>query len=164
MSEQSILESVRDLGFLHGIADEYLREIAAVARLVEFPEGQLVFREGEPPSSVFLICSGTVSLEISAPGMGCRRIFTVGEGELLGWSALLEQTLRMATARTLTPVRAVELSGSQLLTLCEHNPRFGYELMRRVALQLAMRLSATRMQLLDMFGVEMPTAAEDPQQ
>ena len=81
---------------------------------------------------------------------------TVGPGELLGWSPLLEQTRLTASARTMTPVEAIELQGGQLLALCHHDPRFGYVFMRRAALALAKRLNATRMQLLDVFGADMP--------
>jgi hypothetical protein len=55
----------------------------------------------------------------------------------------------------------VEINGGQIVTLCEHNPRFGYIFMRRAALAISKRLSATRMQLLDVFGTEMPTVAEE---
>jgi hypothetical protein len=40
------------------------------------------------------------------------------------------------------------------ISLCESDPRLGYELMRRTALALSKRLSAARLQLLDVFGAE----------
>ncbi|MFV1964946.1 MAG: Crp/Fnr family transcriptional regulator [Pirellulaceae bacterium] len=156
MNDQSVVETLRDVGFLRGIADEYLEQFANIAVREEFPDGKVIFREGEPASNIYLIVSGNVSLEISAAGIGSRRILTVGEGELLGWSPILEQTCLAATARALTPTQVVKISGQQVLTMCEHNPRFGYEVMRRVALALAKRLSATRMQLIDIYGNQMP--------
>ena len=36
------------------------------------------------------------------------------------------------------------------------NPEFGFEFMHRVAMALAQRLSATRLQLLDMSGFQLP--------
>ena len=36
-----------------------------------------------------------------------------------------------ATARVLEPTTLLVLDARQLVTLCEHNPRFGYEFMRR---------------------------------
>jgi len=32
---------------------------------------------------MYLVVNGNVSVEICAPGIGCRRIMTVGNGELL---------------------------------------------------------------------------------
>jgi CRP-like cAMP-binding protein len=61
-----------------------------------------------------------------------------------------------ATATTLTPTKVAQINTGQLLSICKHNPRFGYELLRRTSLALASRLSATRLQLLDAFGSQMP--------
>jgi len=160
MSQASIAETLRELGFLQGIADEYLAQIAIVTERLSLPENKLVFREGEAAADVFLVLGGSVSLEICAPGVGCRRILTVGPGELLGWSPLLGQMRFTATARTLTPTELLKIHAGQLMTICEHNPRFGYEFMRRAAQALAKRLNATRMQLLDVYGQAMPTSDE----
>ena len=159
MNEMNLTELLRDVGFLHGIDDEHLGEIASVSQIQEINEGDVIFREGDTTDHIYLITQGKISLEICAPGVGCRRILTVGKGELLGWSPVLQQSRITATARSLTPSQAVRISGNQVLTLCEHNPRFGYEFMRRAALALAKRLSAARLQLLDVYGAESTSEA-----
>ncbi len=159
MADRTLLEQLRQVRFLRDIDDEYLEQIAEVAKLVEFPAGRVIFREGERIAHFFLIVSGQVSLEICAPGVGCKRIHTVTDGDLLGISPVLEQTPLSATARTLSSTMAVQLNAGQILTLCEHNPRFGYEFMRRAALALSMRLSGTRLQLIDVFGSSLPTVS-----
>ena len=45
--------------------------------------------------------------------------------------------------------------------LCDHDPQFGYELMRRTALALAKRLSATRMQLVNVYGDQLPVTPQE---
>lgn len=158
------LDDLRRLHVLKGLGDEHLEQLAGIAQQASFPAGVTVFREGEPATEVYLVLEGNVSLEICAAGVGCRRILTVGEGELLGWSPVLEHTLLTATARTLSPVRALKIHGKQILALCEHDTQFGYELMRCVALALAHRLSATRMQLLNVYGEAMPATADERKQ
>lgn len=160
MTQKELVSILREIRFLHGVSDEHLEQIAEVAKLVEFPEHHVVFREGEPTANVYLVIEGKVSLEICAPARGCQQILTVGTGELLGWSPLLEQTHSTATARTITPTRAVAINGGQVLTLCEHDPMLGFEFMRHTCLALAQRISATRMQLLDVYGTEIPKIPE----
>jgi len=154
MNDVNLLERLREIDFFQGISGEHLEKIASIAQLVEFSEGTVIFREGDLATTIYLITGGNVSLEICAPGIGCRRIQTVGKGELLGWSPVLEQPRLSATARTLSYTQAIKISGNQILTLCEHNPRLGYEFMRRVTSVLAKRLVAVRTQLLDVFGAE----------
>lgn len=156
----SFIEILRDIGFLHGIDDELLERIDSVGEIVDFKAGSVIFREGDVAENIYLITEGNISLEICAPSVGCRRILTVGQGELLGWSPVLEQSRLTATARSLGPSQAVRISGRQMLALCEHDPKFGYEFMRRAALALAKRLSAARLQLLDVYGAEAPAETQ----
>lgn len=159
MNKRLLTKTLRELRFLHDIADDHLDQIADVAELRDFDQDDVVFREGDPTEHVYLVVYGSVSLEICGPSVGCKRILTVGPGELLGWSPLLEQTRLTATARALALTRVIELEAAKLLNICESDPHFGFELMRRTALALAKRLTGTRMQLLDVYGTQLPTAA-----
>lgn len=152
MKHADTVALLRDVHFLDEVSDESLDALAEIARFVDFPEHHVLFHEGDLPEDIYIVVNGQVSLEICASGVGCQRIMTVGDGELLGWSPLLGQARLTATARTLEPTAALQISGNQILTLCEHNPRFGYEFMRRTALALAKRLSAARIQLLNVYG------------
>jgi CRP/FNR family transcriptional regulator, cyclic AMP receptor protein len=159
MTENVLPEQLRQFQFLQDIEDEHLRHLAAIARLVEFPANKVLYREGQVVSNVYLILSGSVSIEICAAGIGCRRIMTVSAGDLLGISPAVGQSRSTGTVRTLAATRAIELNASQVLTLCEHNPRFGYEFMRQVAVAISQRLGATRLQPLDVFGAEHETGS-----
>jgi CRP-like cAMP-binding protein len=97
-----------------------------------------------------------VSLEICAAGSGCKQILTLGQGELVGWSSVLDQTYYTTRAHAIETTRLVEINAGQFLTMCERNPKFGFELMRRTALSIAKRLSATRIQLMDVYGGSLP--------
>jgi CRP-like cAMP-binding protein len=65
-----------------------------------------------------------------------------------------------ATGRALTDVRVVVLDAPAVLELCDKDPRFGYLFMKRTAAALAARLNHTRLQLLDVFGIEIPAPTE----
>ena len=87
---------------------------------------------------------------------------TVFEGRAVG--AKGEATGELVFNTSMTGYQEILTDPSyagQIVTMCEHDPRFGYVFMRRAALALAKRLSATRMQLLDVFGGQMPSVAED---
>jgi CRP-like cAMP-binding protein len=159
MSDGKLTNTLKELRFLHDIADKHLERIAKISHLRDFDDGDVLFREGEPAENVYLVVFGSVSLEVCGPGVGCRRILTVGPGEIVGWSAVLEQTRLTATARVLTPTRVVEIEAGKLLNICENDPGFGFEIMRRTALALAKRLSGTRMQLLDLYASNPPATA-----
>jgi len=154
--EQDLLTTLRNIQFLHDLPDEYLEPISSVAHTKEYRAGTVIFREGQKESEIYLMFKGAVALEMCAPGQGCQQLQTVGAGELLGWSPLLGFDRVTATARALEPTKVIVIDARQLLALCEHNPRFGYEFMRRTALALTSRLLAARLHLLDVYKAEIP--------
>jgi CRP-like cAMP-binding protein len=156
MSRNLLTETLADIQFLRDIDSEHLERIANIANVRDFEVQEVVFREGQPAESLYLVVSGNVSLEICASGPGCRQILTLGPGELLGWSSLLDQSCYTARARAVEPTRLVEINVAKLNEISDRDTQFGYELMRRTAVALAKRLSGTRMQLLNVYGDQLP--------
>jgi len=151
MSESSLIKTLRGIAFLDGATEPDLERIAGVAQLEQYPIGSTLFRDNESLDCIFLIVAGSVALEIPGPDQAVKRTYTVGPGELLGWSPLLSKLPMTATARSLTLTRVVALNAGKVLALCEQDPRFGYAFMRRTAQALARRLDATRAQLVDQY-------------
>jgi CRP/FNR family transcriptional regulator, cyclic AMP receptor protein len=160
MSEPITPEFLKGLAFLTPATDEETRQLATVARGENFPAGAVLFREGDHIHHFCIVVAGNVAIEIYGPDRRPRRIHTVGPGELLGWSPLLGPAAMTATARALTDVRVVVLEAAAVLAVCDVDPQFGYMFMKRVAAAIAARLNATRLQLLDVFGTEIPVLTE----
>ena len=72
----------------------------ATAR-VEIPSGQVVFEEGDEPTTAFLIESGLVEILTSSTGAPVA-LAQLGPGDLLGEMAVIDASPRTATARTLS--------------------------------------------------------------
>lgn len=158
MSEAVTPEFLKTLAFLAPATDEELRLLIPVARIDSYSAGKTLFREGEQISQVFIVTAGVVSLEINGPDHRPRRFQTAGPGELLGWSPVLGTGAMTASARALTDVKVVAIDARALLDVCDKNPQFGFQFMRRVAIALAARLNATRLQLLDIYRHELPAS------
>lgn len=161
MTRESVASVLREIPFFSGVSEDLIRQLAEMGQIVEHPAGSVVFRQGDPATTLHLVVSGQILLEICASGVGCKRLLTVGSGELLGYSTLLGESRLTATARAVTEAETLQFSGPQVLALCQENPRFGYECMRQTALALAKRLNGTRLQLLDIYGHQMPHAPDE---
>ncbi len=139
--------------FFHGMTEEHLRFIAGCAANEVYKSGEYLFREGESANKFYFIRQGHVSLELHAPERGVLTIQTLGEGDVLGWSWLIPPYKWHFDARATTLTRVLALDGKCLRKKCEEDYQLGYELMKRIAHIMEERLHATRLQLLDMYGV-----------
>jgi CRP/FNR family transcriptional regulator, cyclic AMP receptor protein len=142
---------LRSHRFFADLDPGYLSLLVSCATNVRFSEGSLLVREGEQADRFYLIREGMVAVQIVAPGRDPIVVQTVSDGDVVGFSWLLEPHEYEFDVRALTPVRAFSVDGVCLRGKCEEDPRFGYELMRRVAQVAVQRLQATRLRLLDMY-------------
>jgi CRP/FNR family cyclic AMP-dependent transcriptional regulator len=139
--------------FLKGLEPQYLKFIIGCASNVRFKAGQFLFREGEEADQFYMIRQGKVAVEIRAPKGSSIIVQTLGEGEVLGWSWLIPPYRWRFDARAVDLTRAIALDGKCLRTKSEEDHNLGYELLKRFSDIIVERLDATRLQLLDLYGV-----------
>jgi CRP/FNR family cyclic AMP-dependent transcriptional regulator len=118
-----------------------------------FDRGEMIFREGDPANTFWLIRHGRVAIELHSPSRGGLSIETLEPGDVLGWSWLFPPYRWHYDARALEDVRAIAVDGACLRGKCDDDPAFGYDLMRRFSAVMVDRLQATRLRLLDIYGV-----------
>ena len=135
-----------------GLDQEQLELIAGCGSNVVFAAGERLFREGDQADTFFLVRHGLVALDTDVPNRADVTVETVGPGEIVGWSWLLEPHRWHFTGRAVELVRAVQFDGVCLRKKCEEDPALGYELLSRFAQVLVNRLQATRLQLMDVYG------------
>jgi CRP/FNR family transcriptional regulator, cyclic AMP receptor protein len=152
LPQHSLEPMLRSHKFFTGLGPADLALLVGCASTVAFPADSFLFREGAPAQEFYLIRQGKVALEIAAPGRGALVVRTLGEGDVAGFSWLIEPHSWEFDGRAIERVLAVKMDGSCLRGKCEQDPRLGYELMRRFAGLATNRLQATRLQLLDVYG------------
>ena len=113
--------------------------------------GVRLFGEGDRQSSLFVLEHGLVELSILVPGRGDVPILTIGPGELIAWSAVLGKRPMTCTAVALEDSKLIELSVDSMESLLDSDPQVAAEFYRWIAFGLSQRLTATRLQLLDLF-------------
>jgi CRP-like cAMP-binding protein len=137
--------------FLAGLPADDIDKLAEICFEKSFGEDEILFREADPSGFFYLLLSGTVALEITAPGRVIR-IQTITAGEELGWSSMMDEGRKQFQARALEPVRALAFDGGKLRRLCDADFAFGYDVLKRLLVVVSERLQNTRLQLLDIFS------------
>ena len=139
--------------FLKGLEPRFIQLIVGCASNLRFNAGEFLFREGQEASQFYIIRHGKVAIELGAAQRGVINIQTLGEGEILGWSWLIPPYSWHFDARAVELTRVIALDGKCLRAKCEEDHQLGYEFLKRFLHIIAQRLEATRLQLLDLYGV-----------
>lgn len=148
---QNLLQVLQQHPFVADFQPAHTQRLGALARQVQFAEGQVIFHEGDDYSVFYLLVDGMVALEIEAPDH-VLRVQTLYGGDEFDWSALLPHAGKHFQARALTPVTALAFEGEELLASFKADPEFGMAFMLQLLGVVSERLRATRVQLLDMYS------------
>ena len=138
-----------DLGHLplfEGVPDAELLILAASASRVAYADGETIFEQGDPATTVMSILRGQIVLR-SADGDRSTIVQTIGPGELLGWSALRDDATTLTSARAIGQVEVLAFPAERLLDVLATGGASGRLLIRRLIGIATTHLQATRMQL-----------------
>lgn len=142
---------LRKLVTLRDLSEDSLHKLAGLATVKTYPEGTVLFSEGEVHDRIYFIVEGELKLEMKTTKSGRETILTVGSGDLLAWSAILSDGVMTSSAICTKPSRVIEIIASELKSRFEQDVSFGYQMMTVIGKALSLRLLATRLQLLDLY-------------
>jgi CRP-like cAMP-binding protein len=151
MSETGILGAFQSHAFLANLSRQHLLVLASGVRPFTVEKDKLLVKEGTGANSFFLIQSGRVAIEIHRPAGGPIAIQTIGPGEIVGWSWIVPNHRWQFDCRALDIVQGLVFDANWLREKCEQDHELGYHLLRQLVTVIASRLSATRLQLLDIY-------------
>ena len=98
---------------------------------VLFRAGQTIFDIGERAEMMYIVVEGEVEIQF-----GGRVLQTVGEKDIFGEMALIEDSPRSAKAVAKTECRLAGINRERFLVLVEKNPDFALEVMQIMAERL----------------------------
>jgi ATP-binding cassette subfamily B protein len=120
---QVSVELLRRLPMLEKLDDVFLAEVADLFVTEQYPQDRIVVHEGDPGERFYIIAHGTVSvLKADAAGLQ-KQIRVLQDGDYFGEAALLRNTPRTATVRTVSPCVFLSLQREQftyLLSKVQH--------------------------------------------
>lgn len=139
-------ELLRRHPFFADLGSEQVASLAQLADEARVEPGGYIFYEGVPLNRLYLVLEGRVAITLSQPAV-CSRVIIpppgartrevtvsiVDVGDLFAWSALVPPFKATSNARAISRCRLLALRAAELRQLFELDPRFGYEVMVRVA-------------------------------
>ena len=106
--------------FNPNLSNREMVELAASVELLEFKANELIFKEGDKGSELYLIRSGTVSLT-KGQAEKKRVTYQLQSGELVGQLALMGNPIRQHSAEATVRVELIKINLQQFLSMVKSN-------------------------------------------
>lgn len=155
---------IRDSPFFYGLNENQIAYIARVSQEIGVESGHKFFCEGEKLDTFYLLKEGSVEITIGVPDRNVKHTFIdqitrnmvmdeiavskVGEGEILGWSAIIPPHESTANAIALTPCRLIAVKYSELSPILDEDCKFAYLMVIKAAQTVRSRLRDRRIESL----------------
>lgn len=117
-----------------------------------FDAGAYVVHEGDPADKFYLIRNGSVSLELHIPGKTSIVLETLHSGDIFGWSWIVPPYKWTYDVRAAELTRLISLEAKCLRKKIKKNHTLGFDLYSQFIPVMGKRLSAARMQMIDIYG------------
>jgi signal-transduction protein with cAMP-binding, CBS, and nucleotidyltransferase domain len=144
MNDRALQDFLAGHSIFQGLTPEQVSLLSSRASMAHYESRQRVFTHGATADHFYILYRGSVGVEIPAISGVPLTIQRVGDGSVLGWSWLIPPYRWLFDARALVPSDIVTFDGVRVRADCEHDPKLGYELMKRFAMLMAERLNAAR--------------------
>ncbi len=147
-------ELLRRFPLFAGLPPSAFKDIAMFGSEISVRAGDWVFVEGDPADSLCLLLSGQVDLKINLGETGDRHadLSRLVDGDLVGWSALVDPYIYTVGALANTDARLARLDAQKLRGYLDDNPAIGYMVMRQLAQEIGRRLTNLRVQFVSLTG------------
>ncbi|HJK94166.1 MAG TPA: cyclic nucleotide-binding domain-containing protein [Polyangiaceae bacterium LLY-WYZ-15_(1-7)] len=140
---ERIVDALAKIHLFEGITPAGLREIAAIASEESFRLGDVIFKEGDTGSALYLILDGKVRISREVSGMGEEALAVLGAGDAFGEMSLIDAAPRSADARVHERCRLLVISKDALEDLLFLNRDLAYEILWNFVKILSARLRET---------------------
>jgi CRP/FNR family cyclic AMP-dependent transcriptional regulator len=145
-------EALRRAGLFQGVDADDVEALASEFDIIEASRGQVLFHEGEPGDSLYIVLSGKVKLGRRATDGRENLVAVMGPSDQFGELSLFDPGPRTATAVVVTDGRIARLPKAALQKWVEERPTIALQLLRVVA----RRLRRTNTMLADLIFVDVP--------
>ena len=139
-------------GIFQGVDPDAAESLAKDLEMVDIRKGEIVFSEGEPGDSLYIVLSGKIKVGRRAADGRQNLIAVMGPSYMVGELSLFDPGPRTATATAVLDTRLARLRKQALRPWLNNRPEIAEQLLR----VLARRLRRTNDNLADLIFTDVP--------
>jgi len=175
LEQAQITQALRRVPLFASLAPEQLAHLARVARRRRYDRDEVIFYQGDPGDTFYVILSGQVKVSVSSPEGQEAILVMLDAGESFGELALLDDQPRSATIQANVPTEVIALRKDDFRRLIRQSPEIAIALLQVLTkrlrdtdqlvedaafLNVADRLAKKLLALAEAHGREMPHGIE----
>lgn len=141
-----LIDKLKSIPFFSSFKEENLSELGKMLIAERFSEGDILFKEGDPGTSMYILDSGVV--EISKEG---RVLTKLSKGSIFGEMSLFEAEARSASVTALEETSVFKINNSDFRKFLFSHPAAGMNFLMKIVTETSRRLRRTSEYFITVF-------------
>ena len=136
-----LVNILRGVELFHGLNIDQLQRLVSISQSEVHNTDDIIFNQGSAGDKMYVVTKGQVEIRFDDNKGGSQTGLYLGEGQIFGEMALLDQGARSASVIAIEDGTTVyAISSQDFMTLCKTDTAIGYVMMRNMALDLSFKL------------------------
>ncbi len=137
--QQDLATEARSFPLLAQVGEDALEELCALALCHDYPKNNILFYQGDPAGTVFMVVSGQVKITLMNEEGKEVVLSLVEPGGLFGLVPILDSSAQVGNAITVVPSRLARFDGEALLDWLNRQPAMQARLLGLMAGRVRVR-------------------------
>ena len=132
MTKNAKLDALKTSPIAKELSNDECEVLAKLISLHDLEDGEVLVREGESDSNLYVVVSGTIAVAKQDAQDNWSTLHTLGTGDLVGELSFMDDEPRYASLRAQGETRVFSLNRGKFETLLKTHPKVVYKTMRAI--------------------------------
>ncbi|HAG50588.1 MAG: hypothetical protein A2X87_06355 [Deltaproteobacteria bacterium GWC2_42_51] len=123
---------LRDMSFFVDLSDDEIKVISKVISKKNYKTGEIIFKDNEDGSSLYVIKRGEVKACKAAPDGELMTLTMMKDGDIFGEMSFLDERPRSATIIAISNTEVYLIDKRDFEKLVDTNPRMVYKILKNI--------------------------------
>jgi CRP-like cAMP-binding protein len=136
-----LIQVLAGVALCSGLSHSQLASLAAISHREVYTTDAVIFNQNDTGDKMYIVTRGQVEIRLNSQGGGNHATIYLGQGQIFGEMALLDQGPRSASVIVIEEgTELFAISADDFLSLCQQDTAIGYIIMRNMALDISFKL------------------------
>ncbi len=143
------IKDLQENNIVGHLSDENLEKLLPIIEVVEFKKGDKISKKGSRAETFYMLKSGRIFLKQKISSEISLNVATITPGESFGWASIFKKGYYLSEAVCAEECTVFAITGKKILTLIEEDNSMGYEVLKKIMVDLNKRISLRTTQFLN---------------
>lgn len=149
IADLSVESTFAHCELLEPLSEAQIEALAEHSRMVVLKEGEPLFDVDTVAHSLFVVAAGRLGIRLATPAGRVIEMVEVGQYGISGWSSIVAPHVYVAEATALEDTAVVAISADEVEAILLREPEAGYQVMKKLAGLVSVRLREMKEELIE---------------